>query len=96
MDRSSRKVIADTMRSAVGGVQRLDRPLAKAEMFSGLQWAFSWELRMIVIRGGPENASPRLAEVRPGIEKTLLMNERQKQQRDWLLKLRKKAYLKLY
>lgn len=37
-----------------------------------------------------------LQEVRPEIEKALLQGERQKQQQDWLLKLRKKAYIKLH
>ncbi len=37
-----------------------------------------------------------LKDVRPEIEKALLQSERQKQQQDWLLKLRKKAYIKLY
>jgi peptidyl-prolyl cis-trans isomerase SurA len=37
-----------------------------------------------------------LKEVRPEIEKALLQAERQKQQQDWLFKLRKKAYIKLY
>jgi len=37
-----------------------------------------------------------LKEVRPEIEKVLLQNERQKQQQEWLLKLRKKAFIKLY
>jgi peptidyl-prolyl cis-trans isomerase SurA len=37
-----------------------------------------------------------LKEVRAEIEKALLSGERQKQQQDWLLKLRKKAYIKLY
>jgi len=41
------------------------------------------------------NVKP-LREVRPEIEKVLLSTERQKQQQDWLLKLRKKAYIKLY
>jgi peptidyl-prolyl cis-trans isomerase SurA len=37
-----------------------------------------------------------LNDVRPEIEKVLLQTERQKQQQDWLLKLRKKAYIKVY
>jgi parvulin-like peptidyl-prolyl isomerase len=37
-----------------------------------------------------------LKEVRPEIEKALAQSERQKQQTDWLMKLRKKAYIKLY
>jgi peptidyl-prolyl cis-trans isomerase SurA len=37
-----------------------------------------------------------LKEVRAEIEKALLSGERQKQQQDWLLKLRKKAYIKLH
>jgi peptidyl-prolyl cis-trans isomerase SurA len=37
-----------------------------------------------------------LKDVRPEIEKALLQGERQKQQQEWLLKLRKKAYIKLY
>ena len=37
-----------------------------------------------------------LKDVRPEIEKTLLQGERQKQQQEWLLKLRKKAFIKLY
>ena len=41
------------------------------------------------------NVKP-LKDVRPDIEKILLQGERQKQQQDWLLKLRKKAYIKLY
>jgi parvulin-like peptidyl-prolyl isomerase len=37
-----------------------------------------------------------LKEVRPEIEKALLQTERQKQQQEWLSKLRKKAFIKLY
>ncbi len=37
-----------------------------------------------------------LKEVRGDIEKALLQTERQKQQQDWLLKLRRKAFIKLY
>ena len=37
-----------------------------------------------------------LKELRGEIEKALLASERQKQQQDWLMKLRKKAYIKLY
>ncbi len=37
-----------------------------------------------------------LNQLRPEIEKVLLQTERQKQQQDWLLKLRKKAYIKVY
>jgi parvulin-like peptidyl-prolyl isomerase len=37
-----------------------------------------------------------LKEVRPEIEKVLLSTERQKQQQEWLLKLRKKAYIKVF
>jgi peptidyl-prolyl cis-trans isomerase SurA len=37
-----------------------------------------------------------LKEVRPEIEKALLQGERRKQEDDWLQKLRKKAYIKLY
>ncbi len=37
-----------------------------------------------------------LKEVRGEIEKSLLQSERQKQQQEWLYKLRKKAYIKLY
>lgn len=37
-----------------------------------------------------------LKDVRAEIEKSLLAGERQKQQQDWLLKLRKKAYIKLF
>jgi len=37
-----------------------------------------------------------LKDMRPEIEKMLLQSERQKQQTEWLLKLRKKAYIKLY
>jgi peptidyl-prolyl cis-trans isomerase SurA len=37
-----------------------------------------------------------LTEVRGDIEKTLLQMEKQRQQQEWLLKLRKKAYIKLY
>jgi peptidyl-prolyl cis-trans isomerase SurA len=37
-----------------------------------------------------------LSEVRGEIEKALLQTEKQKQQQEWLLKLRKKAYIKLY
>lgn len=37
-----------------------------------------------------------LTEVRPEIEKALLSQDRQKQQQEWMLKLRKKAYIKLY
>ena len=37
-----------------------------------------------------------LKEMRPEIEKALLQTERQKQQTEWLQKLRKKAYIKLY
>jgi len=37
-----------------------------------------------------------LKEMRPEIEKALLQTERQKQQQDWLGKLRKKAFIKMY
>ena len=37
-----------------------------------------------------------LKEVRGDIEKALLQTERQKQQQEWLLKLRRKAFIKLY
>ena len=37
-----------------------------------------------------------LKEMRPEIEKALLQSERQKQQQDWLAKLRKKAFIKMY
>jgi parvulin-like peptidyl-prolyl isomerase len=37
-----------------------------------------------------------LKELRGEIEKALLSSERQKQQQDWLMKMRKKAYIKLY
>lgn len=37
-----------------------------------------------------------LKELRGEIEKALLQSERQKQQQEWLAKLRKKAYIKLY
>ena len=36
------------------------------------------------------------AEVRDEIEKKLVQEERQKRQREWIAKLRKKAYIKLY
>jgi peptidyl-prolyl cis-trans isomerase SurA len=37
-----------------------------------------------------------LKDMRPEIEKALLQSERQKQQQEWLMKLRKKAFIKLY
>ena len=37
-----------------------------------------------------------LAEVRDEIEKKLIQEERQKRQQEWIAKLRKKAYIKLY
>jgi peptidyl-prolyl cis-trans isomerase SurA len=37
-----------------------------------------------------------LKDVRPEIEKALLQNERQQQQQEWLQKLRRKAYIKMY
>ena len=37
-----------------------------------------------------------LKEMRPQIEKVLLQSEHEKEQQDWLLKLRKKAYIKVY
>jgi parvulin-like peptidyl-prolyl isomerase len=40
--------------------------------------------------------SKPLKEVRGDIEKALLQTERQKQQQDWLQKLRRKAFIKLY
>ena len=37
-----------------------------------------------------------LKDLRPEIEKALLQSERQEQQQDWLQKLRRKAYIKMY
>ena len=36
------------------------------------------------------------AEVRPELEKKLVQQERQKAQQEWIAKLRKKAYIKIY
>jgi len=41
------------------------------------------------------NSKP-LKDVRPEIEKALLQSERQQQQQEWLQKLRRKAYIKMY
>ena len=51
---------------------------------------------LFLVEAKKPGSTKALKEVRPEIEKALLQSERQKQQQDWLAKLRKKAYIKLY
>jgi peptidyl-prolyl cis-trans isomerase SurA len=43
----------------------------------------------------PASTKP-LSEVRDAIEKKLVQEERQRRQQEWISKLRKKAYIKLF
>lgn len=51
---------------------------------------------LLLCEAKKQASSRPLKEVRGEIEKALLGSERQKQQQEWLAKLRKKAYIKLY
>jgi parvulin-like peptidyl-prolyl isomerase len=51
---------------------------------------------LILCEAKKQGTTKPLKEVRPEIEKALLGSERQRQQQEWLMKLRKKAYIKLY
>ncbi len=91
---------------AYGDVGWINRKHFNEELTKGVFKLKAGELSQIVELGGSyylflceakKQATVRpLKELRGEIEKSLLQSERQKQQQEWLLKLRKKAYIKLY
>lgn len=124
---SRRKMMEEIREKIVGGAEfgdlaRMYSDGSEQESYGDVGWinrkhfnealtkvAFSLkpgEMSQIVELGGSyyllfceakkQGSTRPLKEMRPEIEKALLANERQKQQQDWLLKLRKKAYIKLY
>ncbi len=95
-----------TEQEAYGDVGWIDRKHFNESLTTVVFALKPGELSQIVELGGSyslflceatkqANLKP-LKEVRPEIEKVLLSTERQKQQQDWLLKLRKKAYIKVF
>ena len=68
--------------------------LKAGEVSQGIEMAGSYYLLWAEAKK-PAQIKP-LKDVKPEIEKGLLQLERQKQQTDWLAKLRKKAFIKMY
>ena len=68
--------------------------LAKGKVSPVIELGNSYYL-LYVEEKKPASTKP-LAEVRESIEKKLVQEERQKRQQEWVAKLRKKAYIKLF
>ncbi|MDB6153328.1 MAG: surA [Chthoniobacteraceae bacterium] len=57
---------------------------------------FETSYYLMFVEARKNTATKPLSELRDEIEKKLIQEERQKKQQEWIAKLRKKAYIKLY